>query len=389
MRTATLGFTLASALIVAGCSGGGSSSTPSSGSATSNTPSGTAQTQSEASISTTNAVGEPMKSLANYTDAISPQSDARSPQSLALSTCQTYSGGGSYEFFSPDKNGDANSTEQQYFYDNACTQLARDEVRLWTTTSTSSETVNHTTKIYALGNATASAVRTDAVTIVNGTFDQYGFPNPAAGFARTDAGSLNIAGSNTVNSDFELVMLPLNGASESFCGDAAGYNATGISSLSETFGWQGGVFSTGTRTVNSNGTVTWSATHTGSTAKGAIGSFSIGIAAQNTACPISKPMYTLSGGTSQGSYTIPTVATYQSGLLVNLSITSASLANGTTLNVSTNGSVSPTSSLFITGTISSGSSQISTFNVDAFGDGTLTMTSSGAQYVITDWHVVK
>ena len=29
------------------------------------------------------------------------------------------------------------------------------------------------------------------------------------------------------------------------------------------------------------------------------------------------------------------------------------------------------------------------FGVNAFGDGTLTVSSNGGQYVITDWHVVK
>jgi hypothetical protein len=389
MRSASLGLALAATLIFAGCSGGGSSSTPSSGTNGGTNSGSSTTTQSESAITTTNSVGEPMKSLTNYNNSVSPQSEARNAQSLQLGVCQAYSGGGSYEFFSPDKNSDTNSTEEQYFYDNSCTQLARDEVRIWSSTGASSENVTHTMKIYALGNATPSATRTDAVALTNATFDQYGFPNPANGFDRVDTGNLNIAGSNTVNSDFELVMLPLSGSSESFCGDSAGYNATGIASLGETFGWQGGVFSTGSRTVNADGSVTWNATHTGSTAKGAVGSLSIGVGTQNTGCPITKPMFTLSGGTSLGSYTIPTVATYKAGLLINLTIANASLANGTTLNVTTNTNVSPTSNLFITGTIASGGSQIATFNVDAFGDGTLTMTSSGAQHVITDWQVVS
>jgi hypothetical protein len=385
MRSATLGLALAATLIFAGCSGGGgSSSTPSSNSGTSST----SQTQSENAISSTNAVGAPAKSLSDYNSAVSPQSAARNAASLTLNTCQPYSGGGSYEFFSPDKNNDANSTEQQYFYDNACTQLARDNVRIWTSTSSSSETVSTTMKVYALGNATPSATRTDTVSITNGTFDQYGFPNPANGFDRTETGALNISGSNTIVADFELVVLPISGSTESFCGDGAGYNATGFQSLNETFGWQGSVLNTGTRTVNGNGSVTWSATHSGSTAKGAIGSLSIATGTQNTACPIATPMFTLSGGTSLGSYSIPITVTYQAGLLIGLTITNATLANGNTLNVTTNTSVSPTSNLFITGTIANGGSQIATFNVDAFGDGTLTMTSSGTQYVITDWQVV-
>lgn len=392
MRSATLGFALAAALIVTGCSGGGSSSsTPSAPSSGSNTGTSSAtQTQSENAISAANAVGDPVKSLTTYNSATSGLSaDARSPQSVTLGTCQTNPSGGSFEFFSPDKNNDPNSTEQQYFYDASCTQLARDETRIWTSTSSSSETVTHTTKIYALGNTTPSAVRTDNATILNATFGQYGFPNTNNGFDRAETDTLNIAGSNTIDAGYEIVLLPVSGGSQSFCSDSAGYNATGFQNLNETLGWQGGVFSTGTRTVNGDGSVTWNATHAGSASKGSIGSLSLGVSSENTACPISKPMFTLSGGTALGSYSIPTVATYKSGLLIGLTITNATLSSGNTLNVTTNGNVSPMSNLFITGTLTNGTTQLATFSVDAFGDGTLTITSSGAQYVITDWNVVK
>jgi hypothetical protein len=100
-------------------------------------------------------------------------------------------------------------------------------------------------------------------------------------------------------------------------------------------------------------------------------------------------MFTLAGGTSLGAYSIPTIATYKSGLLIGLTISNATLAGGLALNVTTNTSVSPTSPQFISGTVASGSTPLATFNVDAFGDGTLTMSAGGTQYVITDWHVVK
>jgi hypothetical protein len=387
MKTITLGFALTAALIVAGCGGG--SSTPS----TTSSGGGSATTQSSASetaVSTTNAVGSPMSSLSDYNNATSSlQSIARGTESVSLGTCQTPAAGGSYEFFSPDKNGDANSTEQQYFYDTSCTQAARDVVRIWTSTGTSSENVNRTAKIYALGNATAIATRTDAETLKNATFDQYGFAIPADGFARANAGTLQYSGANSIASDDELVVSPSSGSTETFCGDSAGYNVNGVTSLGETFGWQGGAFSGGTRTVNGDGSVTWMATHAGSTAKGAIGSLSIAMGTQNAACPITVPMFTLAGGTSLGSYTIPAVATYKSGLLIGLTISNATLASGATLNVTTNTGVSPTNSNFISGVIANAGTPMATFAVDAFGDGTLTMSSGGTQYVITDWHVVK
>lgn len=388
---ALLGLALCASLIAAGCGGGGSTPATSSsaGSANSSTGSG-AGSASETAIATTNAVGTPLTSLSNYNSATSGlQSSARTTQSVQLGTCQTSAGGGSYEFFSPDKNGDANSTEQQYFYDGACTQVARDIVRLFTSTGAASETVNRTAKIFTAGNGTAIATRTDSVAFTNATFDQYGFPNAAAGFDRAATGSLQYAGANTTNSDDELVLGAASGATQSFCGDAAGYSASGIPALGETFGWQGAVAAGGTRTVNGDGSVTWNATHAGSAVKGSIGSLAIAVGAQNTACPIAQPMFTISGGTSFGAYSIPTIATYKSGLLIGLTISNATLAGGATLNVTTNTSVSPMNSMFITGTVAGGGSQTASFNVNAFGDGTLTMTSGGAQYVIADWHVVK
>jgi hypothetical protein len=62
-------------------------------------------------------------------------------------------------------------------------------------------------------------------------------------------------------------------------------------------------------------------------------------------------------------------ATFKGGVLQNLTIVNATLANGLTLNVVTNSGVSPTSSNFITGT--------------------LTVTATGATYEMEHWHVDK
>ena len=293
------------------------------------------------------------------------------------------------EFFAPDKNNDPKSTEQQYFYDTACTQLARDLIRIYQSNGTSAESVHVTEADYAQGSTSANATRTNTVTITNATFDQYGYPIAASGFDRAETGSLSIAGAQAVDSDYELVMQPASGSSNQFCGDSAGYNVAGFAALGETFGWQGGVLSAGTRTVNGDGSVTWNATHSGSSSKGAIGSLSIVTGTQNTSCPIATPMFALSGGAVTGSYSIPTIATYKLGLLTSLSVTGATLANGNTLNITTNAGVSPTSNLFITGIVGNASTPIATLDVNAFGDGTLTMAAGGAVYTISDWHVVK
>ncbi len=381
MRTSALLVLLATFTLAAcGGSGGGAPSIPGGG------PGGSSsQTQSENAIETTNALGAPVKTISEFNDALgaAPQSaGTRTAQSYTLGTCDN-----GFEFFAPDKNGDPNSTETEYFYDSGCTQLARDIVRIYSI-SGSSETVNRTDNEYAINNDTPSAQRTTTVNIINGTYGQYGYPIAADGFDRSAASQLDLAGTKTLLDDSALVMEPASGGVNDFCSDGAGYNATGIARLNETFGWQGGIAS-GTRTVNNDGSVTWQATHAGSTYKGPIGSLSIVVGSANTACPITTPEYTLAGGTQGGSFSIPVTATFKLGLLIDLTVTNATLANSDMLNVTTNTNLQPMNENFITGIISKGGTQIATFTVDAFGDGMLTITSSGVQYVIDDWHVLK
>lgn len=374
---------LAASLAACGGGAGGGSSPiiPGGGGSTSGLSS---SQQSEAAISAANSLGTPLKNVDDDNAAISLQSEGARTEIAGSGTCSNYT-----EFFAPDKNGDANSTESVLFYDAACTQPARDAVRIFTSTGANSETVARTTKLYALGNSTAVATRTESASITNASFDANGFPKLTNGFDRTETGSLSIGSVKTIDNSGEDVVLAQNAGVNQYCSDAAGFNATGIPSLNETFGWNGGTSGSATRTINGDGTVTWNATHAGTAFKGAIGALSIATGTQNTACPIATPMFTLAGGTSTGSYSIPVVATYKGSLLTDLTIANAQLANGSTLSVTTNTGVPPTNSSFISGTIGKDGTQIATFNVDAFGDGTLTVTASGDQFVITDWHVIK
>ncbi len=383
MRTPLL-LALAATIALAACSGGGTSTPPASGGGSSTQSS---QTQSQTAIDTTNALGDPVKTTADFNDTTSGTETAQRPMNkTVMLTSGTCTNG--IEFWSPDKNGDPNSTEEQYFYDTACTELARDVVRVYTING-ASETVNRTESQYAINDTTPIATRTSTVNYINGSYGSDGYPVVADGFARDATSATNISGSKTVVADDELVMQAGSSGVNAWCGDSAGYNATGIAALNETFGWDGGVSSGGSRTLNGDGSVTWAATHAGTVFTGAIGSLSIATGSENTTCPIATPRYTLAGGTSQGNYSIPVTATYLHGELANLTVTNATLAGGNTLNVTTNSNVSPTNSNFVTGTITSSGSPIATFAIDCFGDGTLTITASGTQYVIDDWHVVK
>ncbi len=369
------------------CGGGASGSgsvTPSGGAA-----SQSSQTQTEDAISSTEAVGTPTQDFANFNDSTnSPlQSIAIQPQSAVTPAVNGTCSNG-VKFFAPDKNGDPNSTETQFFYDNACAGLARDVVRIWTSTGANSENVARTTKMYALNSSTPYATGVEAVSFVNATFDQYGYPILKNGFARSQTGELDLATLKTIDQDSEFVLAPASGNTTTFCSDEAGYNETGYASLGTTFGWSG-LLPNGTRTVNGDGSVTWQSTHTGATFSGAIGSLSIHSANRNTACPITTPMFAIAGGTLKGSFSIPISATYLRGVLTNLTITNATLLNGNTLNVTTNVSLQPPDPHFISGTLTKNGATIATFNVNAFGDGVLTVTASGKQYIINDWHVVK
>ena len=387
MRTPVL-LSLAATLALAACGGGGTgSSTAGTGVIPNPSPSGgsTSQTQSESAITVANDLGTTTKSVTSFNSNLSGAMAVSKSQALIAMANGTCTNG--VEFFAPDKNGDANSTEEQYFYDSGCVQIARDVVRIFNQSGTS-ETVNRTEKQYALNNPTPTAQRTTTLSFINGTYDANGFPKAANGFDRSATSELDIAGSKTLLDDNELVMLASTNGANVYCSDAAGYNATGIASLNETFGNQGQV-SNGSRTVNNDGSVTWQSTASGTAYKGSIGSFALDIGAPNTACPIATPEYSLQGGTADGTYSIPVTVTFDHGLLTNLAVTNAQLANGNTLDVTTNSGVQPQNSQFITGIISNGGTQIATFAVDAFGDGTLTVTSSGTQYVMSNWHVVK
>ena len=366
-----------------GASGSGSLTPPAGG----GTASQSAAQQTEVSIASTEALGTPVQDFANVNDSTnSPlQSSAiRAEDTTVPAASGTCNNG--IEFYAPDKNGDPNSSETQFFYDNACTGLARDVVRIWTSTGSGSETVQRTAKMYALNSSTTAAVRTETVNYVHSSFDQYGYPVLKNGFDRSNTGELDVAGVKTVVEDGEFVLAASSGNSTTFCSDSAGYNATGISG--ETFGWAG-LLPSGTRTLNSDGSVTWQSTHTGSTYTGSVGSFSIQTGSQNTACPIATPMFTLAGGTLKGSFNIPVTATFARGILINLAIANANLVNGDTLNVTTNTSLQPPDPHFISGTLTKSGAAVATFNVNAFGDGVLTVAATGKQFVINDWHVVK
>ncbi|MEO9169946.1 MAG: hypothetical protein ABI282_05900 [Candidatus Baltobacteraceae bacterium] len=377
---------LLATLLLAACGGGGGATLPSAP-GSGNGQSTTAQNTRDA-IATADSVGSSVKSFANFESAQSApvaQSSMTGPGfgRMAAGGCPA----SRVKFYVPDLNNDQNSSETIYYYDASCTQIARDSVRAFTSPMSSSEIVQTSEKQYPLGGGPMSAQRADINTISNTTFDANGYPSLKSGYNKTSTGFLNVGSTKTIIADYELVMQPQSKGLSQFCSDQAGFNALPVTPSNMTFGWAGQVAG-GSRTANSDGSVTWTATHIGSAFTGPVGSLNVALGTQSSKCPLSSPiLFSLSGGKNVGNHTIPVVATYKQGLLTNLSISNAQLSNGLTLSVVTNPAVLPQDANFITGSVSNKSGTLASFGVDAFGDGTLTVVSSGTQYAITDWHV--
>jgi len=169
-----------------------------------------------------------------------------------------------------------------------------------------------------------------------------------------------------------------------YCQSAAGYLAGGIPSLDETFGWQSGAYTGGTRGTDSRGSAVWSANASGAVLQGSIGSLSIERKSGAT-CPMNAPAFIVKGGTSSNAFTLPISMEFRRGELINLSVVNGRFASGDTLEVMTRSDRQPVQVL---GVIMNGRAEIATFRTNASGDGRLTITSSGAQYAIGDWIVV-
>ena len=298
-----------------------------------------------------------------------------------------------FEYWKPDKAGDANSVEYMFFYDTGCTHIAKDTVRIINsvtgTGSVKTQTQTVTTTEYDKGSSTPSRVSAETNTIT-GQFDSEGYPDLKAGFARSSQRTLTVGGTLVASNGNEYIVAPSTTTSHTMCGDSAGFNADRLESTSQIHGWQN-LVANASRTVNADGSVTYTNSSSGSVfAATPPATFTVNKGTLNGACPIATPAFTLSGGSVVSSYSIPSMsATFNHGALINLTVTNETLANGYTLNIVTNAGVAPTSPGFITGTITNAGATVATFSVDQNGDGTLTVASTGTVYTLTHWHVTK
>lgn len=200
-------------------------------------------------------------------------------------------------------------------------------------------------------------------------------------FTRTASGSTSPP-SKRIVAVTSLVMRPSFGNVSAYCQSSAGFSAKGIPSLDETFGWQSGVFSGGTRMTDGFRFSTWSANASGKAVQAPIGALSI-VRSGDATCPMMAPAYSLNGAEAINTFSIPLTATYRFGSLWDVSISNATFSDGEVLGVATTQGRQPQ----IAGVITKGNLELAAFRTNARGNGTLTITSTGAQYVLADWIV--
>jgi hypothetical protein len=229
----------------------------------------------------------------------------------------------------------------------------------------------------ATENAKAAIVVTDALgSVIRSISDNERFLAGSSDSVRPRAAA------RLVLSRSQLVMQPSVGNVSAYCQSSAGYSIRGIPSLDETFGWQSGAYSGGTRTLGGRGLSTWSANATGQAVAAPIGGLSVDRTG-DAGCPMMTPTFSVHGATASNAFSIPIMLTYRRGLLWNFTVSNAAFSDGESLNVTTSSVQQPV----ISGVITRGRTELATFRTNALGDGRLTITSTGAQYVIADWIV--
>ncbi|HKU81547.1 MAG TPA: hypothetical protein VJP76_05180, partial [Candidatus Tumulicola sp.] len=187
-----LGFAIcASALVLAGCAAGSSSTAsglPFAGTETVGDAAAIVAHRPTDSQNTAAAI-EAIGALGSRINLLADESASEATGKLGAANASGACRDG-VEFFAPDRSGRFDATETREFYDAACTQPARDTHRRYYTRTATSEVVARTTEIFARGGTRPIATRRETVTFTAAAFTRFGFPNVAGGFSRTSVGTL-------------------------------------------------------------------------------------------------------------------------------------------------------------------------------------------------------
>ena len=363
MRT-RLAFALLTALALAACSGG-SSSTPSAPGGSGTTTQTQSLTTQEAAQAGTEAVFDPVEQGDNenglYNGTMGPayMTSYVTLQSVADGTCHN-GVERTVTVISPTEK----KYETKYFYDKVCTELARDVVADVVNNGLG-ESVTRVAKNYG-ANGTLLSTRTTA----------YSITGSSGNFSKTETSSLVIGTSTSPAAQYgltETVATSSGSNTSSITGNSGHLTNNGNPAVDESFAHTAQLNNL-TKTVDSSGNVIFAGSRAAQEYKGPFGSLTLS----------SSPPFTIGGASAYRTDSISGSVTFDNdGDLTNVSI-NATLFNGDT--VAASGSGDP---ITVNGTVmSSSGTTIATFTVDQFGDGIITY-ANGSQGLIYDWHVVK
>jgi len=352
------------ALLIAGCSGGAGTSLgpPAPGGGNSGgTQSSASDAQAEAQ-----AALDPVQNAedsADFSSGVTAQPLSAGPvaQTASDPTCKNH-----HERIVTVISPTETKYENKYFYDSACTELAKDSVADVTMVSSSSENINKTVTFYNLAG-TQLAQRQAQYTIT-------GAPNNFSAVL-TSALFIGTSTSPANQYDHQLTVAPQSQYVDTRSANSGFIDNDGRPAINMSFGGSG-LLTNGTQTFDpSSGDTTFAGTHTESYVKGSLGSLSLP----------SSPPFSVQGGTAVGTGTLTgSVAFDSDGNVVSVAVT-GTMRNGDNISVTSSGTPPGVS---INGTITTSSGNpVATFSVDQFGDGVITF-ANGQQALIIDWRIV-
>jgi hypothetical protein len=356
----TLVCAIAASIALAGCgAGGGGSALPPVHQPVSN-PNANAQSAAQAAMAPV-STGDLTSGLFGGSYGMALQSGAHTLSVRALSSTCT----NRHEFFVTVISPTETKYEIKYFYDNACTQLAKDVVADVTISNPSSETIVRTATWFnqsgtQLANRTAN-------------FSVTGSPS---NFAAVLTAAFYVGSSSQPMSQFggQLTVAPQNSNTFTIAGDHADIFNDVVPSVNASFGVSAALQNV-TASVDSQGNVTFAGTRNESLSVGPLYGLTMP----------SSPPFSVSGGSVVGSGSASGSIQFDAAgqlMAVNVTVTTS---NGITVTMTSSGSPG---SIAINGVVKDSSgNQLATFTVDQYGNGVITY-ANGSQALIIDWRIV-
>jgi hypothetical protein len=360
------------ALALAACGGGGTASLPASpGASSSNTSaSHTSQDATDAATQALSAVVEQYE----LEDVLDIGIFGQPPSGISVQSVATGAANGhchnGKEYTKTTVSATETKIELKSFYDIQCTELARDLLSD-ITQQNSGETIQRADTTY---NLTGHLLATRTTTYnVSGKVEHAQAVSIPAGYSATVFSSLTIGTSSHPDTEYGLQYAATAQSANvnTVTGDAGFLDNFGFPTINASLGASGALANT-TETFDSSGNVTFDGNLKGTVSGGPLYSLTL----------TQTPPFTISGGSSLGDVALQgTIAFDPSGTITKLT------ANGTFLGGNTFAVSSSGSPLSITGTVtSSGGPTLATFQVDQYGDGTITY-ANGAQGEVIGWHL--